>query len=237
MRSAKGVADTLDDGQELDSELDSEPAEDSGTVQHGTTRAGDGSQAKAEAAADSEPPPPPPPKWARSCGGSGCPPGGWEYYFTGRGYEDERGVSGGGDGGGGGSEDETSDGDGNILDGSYTGPRDRAWARRVLGLSGRAGLRGSKGGGGDGSVYGIGVLERREDDMAEMGFEQNEVEEASWRRVVRLAYLSLAKLHHPDKVAVHNSGNADREDDVASKELAAKERFQMIQEAFDLLMS
>ena len=86
MRSAKGVADTLDDGQELDSELDSEPAEDSGTVQHGTTRAGDGSQAKAEAAADSEPPPPPPPKWARSCGGSGCPPGGWEYYFTGRGY-------------------------------------------------------------------------------------------------------------------------------------------------------
>ena len=178
IRSTKGVADLLDDGQELDSELDSElvvgipyyrqeldseldsePAEDSGTAEHGPTRAGDGSQAKAEAAADSEPPPPPPPKWARSCGGSGCPPGGWEYYFTGRGYVDERGVSSGGDGGG--SEDENSDGDGDILDGSYTGPRDRAWARRVLGLSGRAGLHGSKGSG-DGSIYGVGALEKRE---------------------------------------------------------------------------
>ena len=49
-------------------------------------------------------------------------------------------------------------------------------------------------------------------------------------------YLSLAKLHRA-KVAVHKNDNAERDDDVASKEVAAKECFQMIEEAFNLLMS
>ena len=74
-----------------------------------------------------------------------------------------------------------------------------------------------------------GSIQRHEDDLRDMGFDQSEIEEASWRRVVRLAYLSLAKLHHPDKV--HSKGGTGDGDAAA-----AKGRFQMIQEAFQLLM-
>ena len=55
-----------------------------------------------------------------------APPGGWEYYFTGRGYVDENG-----DGGGVGEDNDCGGGDPEeaILSAGYTGPRDRAWAR------------------------------------------------------------------------------------------------------------